>query len=66
MWILFAYFFAGSIASLYVLLRSGFPTPACRRAEALWILAVLLIAWPVILSAPWWHPLLRSWKKDPL
>lgn len=40
------YFFAGSIASLYMLLRSGFPCPASRRHEALFIIALLLIGWP--------------------
>lgn len=58
MWGFLLYFFAGSIASLYVLLRSGFPSPACRRSEAVILLLLLLLGWPLILSAPYWYPLI--------
>jgi hypothetical protein len=49
---LLLYFLVGAIASIYVLLRFG--VERFTRAETIVSLVLLLAAWPIILTAPYW------------
>lgn len=49
---LLLYFFAGLLASIYVLLRSG--CEPGERAESVITIVILACAWPIVLTAPWW------------
>jgi hypothetical protein len=55
MWGLYWYFFVGLLASIYVLLRCGH-CPPCSRLDAVLMILFLLLAWPAILTAPYWAP----------
>lgn len=52
------YFLAGAIATLYCLLRDPVGT-RCTRLEAVWCIFCMLAAWPIILNADWWVPLVH-------
>jgi hypothetical protein len=49
---LLLYFAAGLLASIYVCLRSD--GLRMKRAEAIVAIVILLAAWPIVLTSPYW------------
>lgn len=56
MLLLLLYFLIGAIASLYVVLRSG--TTPTRRVDSIFIIFVVIVAWPLVYTAGWWLPVI--------